>query len=323
MFSKVLFFEINPDAAQTFFSGSYWQSKIKQFRFVPMRSMPKEVGAMMEKSEGFGVAYPELNSTELVYEGADFVLLNYSIEVRKVPVKNLKRRVREMTAELKSKLGLETLDKEQKKEVNENAYKFELARTPETLSEYFILINKRGRWMAIDATTQKSLDKCITMLRSAFGTLPVTQLQVLDAREAFTEWVSNKAVPEDIYLGHDCKLDSLSDGALASYRKQELDCTEIHTNINNEKQVCEIGVNLKVESSGSEVLFPLVIDANLIVSSLKWKIDSEDLASEDIKSVAEGKMIYKNVSLNNVFNFVKASLVERHKGGSNEFMPTA
>lgn len=322
MFSKVLFFEITPDADQSFFSGSYWNSKIKQFKFVPMRSMPKEIGATMEKSEGFGVAYPDLNATELVYEGSDFILINYSIELRKVPVKNLKRRVREMTAELKSKLNLESLDKEQKKEVSENAYRFELARTPETLSEYFVLINKRNRWMAIDATTEKSLDKCITMLRAAVGTLPIVKLQVLDAREAFTEWVTNKSVPESIYLGHDCKLASLTDGAFASYSKQELDCNEIHTNINNEKQVCEIGVNLKVDTSNAEILFPMVIDANLIVSRLKWKIDSEEFASENVESIPEGKMLYKNLSLNNVFNFVKAALVERHKGGSNEFMPS-
>lgn len=322
MFNKVVFLSFSAETDQSIFSGDFWKKSISKYPFVAMRTMGAEIGSKMEKTEGFGVAFPELNISELVYEGADFILMNYSIEEKKVPKKNLERRIKELTQKLKDELKVEKLDKEQRTTIRESAYTMELVRTPEVLYEFHILINKRGRWLAIDATSAKSVDRCTEMLRKAVSSLPVVILSALDASEAFTDWVQLKDIPDTVYLGHDCKLGGIGDDSLASYKKQELHCSEIQTNISNDKLICEIGLQLKVDSGDSEVLLPFVVNQNLAVSGIKWKFDSEEMATEDVKSLSENKLVVTNAYLSYVYDFIKTHIVERHSGSTNEFIPT-
>jgi DNA recombination-dependent growth factor C len=322
MLKKMVFFKLSDDAAQSLFSGEHWKSCVSKLQFVPMRSMPKDIGNSISKSEGFGVAYMELNSKELVSEGADYILLNLCVEEKKVPQKNLQRRVRDMTQELKDKLNLEKLTKEQRQEIKDLAYQQELVRTPEVLSEYHIMINKRGRWLAIGATTAKTLELCNAMLTKAVGIIPMIRISALDAREAFTEWVQQKDIPEKVYLGDACKLDGIGDESSASYNKQELESPELQSNISGSKLICEIRLQLVVDTGNAEVLLVFNVDADLAVSGIKWAFDSEELASDDSKGLAEGKLMMISAYLSAIYIFLISSLVERHKGGSNEFLPS-
>jgi DNA recombination-dependent growth factor C len=323
MLKKMVFFGLADDAAQSLFSGEHWKSCVSKHQFVPIRSMPKDIGSSISQSEGFGVANIELNSKELVSEGADYILLNACIEDKKVPKKNLQRRIRDLTQELKDKLKLEKLTKEQRQEIKELAYKQELVRTPEVLSEYHILLNKRGRWLAIGATSAKTLDRCIGMLTKAVGIIPMIRLSALDASEAFTEWVQQQGVPEKVYLGDACKLAGVGNESSASYNKQELTSSELQSNISGSKLICEIRLQLVIDTGNAEVLLLFNVDSELAVSGIKWTFDAEELASDDEKGLAEGKLIMINAYLSSIYNFLISSLVERHKGGSNEFLPSS
>lgn len=122
-------------------------------------------------------------------------------------------------------------------------------------------------WLVIDTASRKQAEYVLTQLRQALGSLPAVPLAPEESpRILLTHWLANGDVHVVGYeLGDECQLrdPATSNGARATFVRQDLDAEEVRDNLRAGKQVFRLGVAF-------EDRLTLVLDDSLVVRKFKF-----------------------------------------------------
>lgn len=106
-------------------------------------------------------------------------------------------------------------------------------------------LDHRDGWLVIDTTSRKVAENGLSAMREALGSFPAVPLFPGRApREIMTGWLNGAQMPTGLALGDECELrdPAGTDGAIAAYRRQEMETDEVRECLRNGKQVFRLGL---------------------------------------------------------------------------------
>ncbi|MBE8232751.1 MAG: recombination-associated protein RdgC [Endozoicomonadaceae bacterium] len=314
-FDKFVFFDFKSGVELPYLRDlQAFSSLLEASKLVPFSARKDSLKAC-EINSGFVKPVFEFSSNSLIYEGADYLLLKFEIEEKKIKKPVLERRVREAKLKYISKNGEDSLDNDIVKTIKEACHIEELIRTPESIQEIPIIFHKKNNWLAIGSSSAKIIDYTLSSLRDCLKTLPTVSLCTDNSSLVFTAWVAEKCPPRT-ELGSKCKLKDSRDSAIASYSKQELSSEELLKNISNGKEVCEIQINTALTD---EIGVAFSINQDLYLSGLSYHL-SDDIKQDDFLAELEATLIGIVQILSLLHKFIDTEIIHKFDNCDAEFL---
>ncbi|WP_213709573.1 recombination-associated protein RdgC [Klebsiella aerogenes] len=105
-----------------------------------------------------------------------------------------------------------------------------------------IWVNTTDHMVIVDASSARSAEDALALLRKTLGSLPVVPLTMEEPVElTMTEWVRSGSAPNGFNLGDEAEIKAvLEAGGIGRFKKQDLVSDEIHTHIEAEKVVTRL-----------------------------------------------------------------------------------
>lgn len=112
-------------------------------------------------------------------------------------------------------------------------------------SKGYIWIDTNANRIFVEATSAKTAENMLALLRKSIGSLPVVPAMVSDPVElTLTEWVKTGDLPAGYAMGDEATLKAiLEDGGMLRCKKQDLLCDEISSHLNTGKLVTMLALD--------------------------------------------------------------------------------
>lgn len=151
-----------------------------------------------------------------------------------------------------------------------------LCRTSRT----FAYIAPSQGWLVVNASSSKTAEALLSLLRATLGTLAVTPLAVRQKPAAvMTRWLLSDDLPAGLVLEDECVLQSpLEEGGVVRCRRVDLESDEVRAHLDAGRQVERLALCWN-ES------FSFLLDADLAIKRLRFsdvtREHADDLGAED------------------------------------------
>ena len=217
------------------------------------------------------------------------ILITARKEKKDIPAPFLKRKVAEKVAKLEAEQSRK-LKKTEKDSLKDEVLHELLPRAFPKASQTSLWIDTANGLIFVDASSAKSAEDCLALLRKSIGSLPVVPLSVETPVElTMTEWVQAGDLPAGYALTDEAELKAvLEDGGVIRCKKQDLVSDEITNHIEAGKLVTQLGLDWQ-----ERLQFVLHDDGSLkrlkFADSLREQND--DIDREDYKARADADLL--------------------------------
>jgi len=307
MFNSFYFYKIDISQNLLLIKEHTWDELSKKNQITPFVDLPPSVSQGVSKVEGFTHVLPKLTTKELNFHSADYTIINYCIEQKKVKPAILKRAIFRLEQKALKELGLEFLSKERKKDIKEMAKIAELKRAVEDRTETIIVINKNNGWLAVGNSSESACEKILATLRGYLGSLPIIRLTSPAASTIFTGWVKSGKIPENTNIDDSCTL--TYDSRSTTYKNQSVVVDdEVLKNIELGKEVTCLPFTIgEIHNEFGRVSFNL--NEKLKVNGLKFKVNKEERDDTDHKHNMNADALLFCSYLSDIYQFIQDEVI--------------
>jgi len=162
--------------------------------------------------------------------------------------------------------------------------------------------------VAIDTSSKKTAESCVSEIRRALGSFPALPLNAEVApRSVLTGWVAGEELPEGIAMGDECELrDALDQGAVVKCQRMELEKNpEIDKHLQSGKQATRLA--LMVDDHVS-----FVLGEDLVLHKFKLldgAVDTlENTEREDMRAELDARFTLMAHETGRVFDVLERAL---------------
>ncbi len=315
MFKTVTFYNFMRPLDRELLEDDKLAELLSAQRFVPIEDLLKTDDSAIASSFGFAVAMPTINPECLFHQTADFLFVRFVKEVKKLKANAVRIRVEKRENEMKEKLGVEHLTREQRNQVKDEVRNVMLRKTIEDRTAVMLMISKDCRWLAADGSNKLN-EEAISCLRKALGTMPVETMKIDSPETMFTSWVRGESqCPAGVQFGDEFVLED-SEGARVTYKNQSIHTEELLSNIEEGKKVSALA--LSFSAPGTESAIPFKLESSGRLTGLKYIIDTDDYDVEDQAGIADAVMSFRYSQINNLYDFLKSGIHESGEQSDEE-----
>ncbi len=221
------------------------------------------------------------SSGQLVHSANGFMMICGKKEEKVLPAAVVNELVQEKILETEDQQGRKLSKKE--RTVIKDELVFELLPKAFTFSrKIFAYIDPKGGWLVVDASSAKSAEDLLSLLRKCLGSLPAAPLNTLDKPvTVMTQWLMTHQAPDDITIEDECELRSPEEeGGIIRCRRHDLALPEIKNHLDTGKEVIKLAISWADRLS-------FIIDENLSVKRLRFL----DLIQEQMADIEAGNEV--------------------------------
>lgn len=211
------------------------ENSLSEFAFHPCG--PQDV-------KRFGWASPLKGSGLFTHIADGNILIKAQLEEKLLPRPVIKEVAQEKIDKIESEKKSRLSSKE-KRAIKDDVVIELIPRAFSRKSYHNAIIFPKLNIIAVDASTFKSAENLLSLLRKSLGSLPVVPiLPKKPLSTTMTNWIQEDAAPNGFTIGDSAELKSIrQDGGIVKCAQQDLSSGEIRSHIDNDKLFYKLNIN--------------------------------------------------------------------------------
>lgn len=250
------------------FSETQLQEKLDSFRFRPC-------GSLELFSYGWTAPLPGQDDL-LVHNNNGFWMICARKEEKILPATVINEFLQERVGDIEDR-ELRKVRKKEKDSIRDEIIHDLLPKAFSYSRRTYAYIDSKGKWLIVDASSNKKSDDLVSYLRKSLDALPVIPPVVNTSPTAMmTQWLTeNQPAAQGIILENECELRSPEeDGGIVRCKRQDLFSPEIESHLKAGKEVIKLALTWNDRLS-------FVIDEHLSIKRLRFL----DLIQEEAANI--------------------------------------